>query len=130
MSPEDTFHDLSVILVVDDNPKAGQMVARLLTSAGQHVHLESDPPTAVAWFARNKHRVDLVLVDQLMPVLGGTDVARRLWALRPDVPIFLMSALDRAEIAPVLDELPFRGYLKKPFRGWELHLRVQSVLGV
>lgn len=130
MSPEEISPTLNTILVVDDNPKAGRLVARLLANTSQYVHVESDPTQALAWFARNAHRVDLVLVDQDMPVLSGADVARRVWVLRPDMPIFLMSALERQEVEPLLAAMPFRGYLKKPFRSWELHMRVQSVLGV
>ena len=49
----------------------------------------TDPAEAEAWFARDPMRVDLVVTDQTMPRISGLELARRMNALRPDLPIVL-----------------------------------------
>jgi len=121
--------EVVTILVVDDNVKTAEMVSRMLAAPGRDVQIRLGGEDALAWFARHAGELDLVLMDETMPDLDGHVVAQRMWKARPDLPIFLMSGLEDQEIGPLLQDFPFQGFLKKPFRSWELQLRVQSLLG-
>ncbi len=121
--------DRPTILVIDDTIRTDRLVCDMLADSNRPVHVAIGGNAALDWFQSHAEDVGLVLVDQSMPDLEGTEVAERIWRRRPNLPIFLMSGLEEEEIDPLLSERPFLGFLKKPFRSWELHLRVQSVLG-
>jgi len=129
MIAEETLPDVVTILVVDDNVKTAELVGRMLAAPGREVEIALGGEAALAWFKRRGHDADLVLMDETMPDLEGHFVAERMWAIRPSLPIFLMSGLEDEAIDPLLAGRPFLGFLKKPFRSWELELRVQSILG-
>jgi CheY-like chemotaxis protein len=62
----------------------------LLESAGYNVLIASDGARAIELFSR--HAIDAVVLDYLMPGMDGGEVAARLRAIRPRVPIILYSA--------------------------------------
>src|SRR5262249_14722787 len=64
------------ILVVDDNPDAGDTLARLLELNGHEVRLARDGPTALE--AARDFRPEIVLLDIGLPRMDGYEVARRL----------------------------------------------------
>jgi len=129
MTNAETLLDVVTILVVDDNIKTAEMVGRMLAGPGRDVQITLGGEAALAWFDQHGHETDLVLMDETMPDLDGHIVAARMWQQQPRLPIFLMSGLEDQEIGPLLLDYPFQGFLKKPFRSWELQLRVQSLLG-
>ena len=118
------------ILIVDDNVRTAELVGHMLEGAGRRVQLELGGEAALRWFEEHRDEVAAVVLDEGMPDLDGHVVAEHMWRQRPGLPIFLMSGFDEQEIAPLLSAYPFKGFLKKPFRNWELQLRVQSILGM
>jgi CheY-like chemotaxis protein len=66
-----------------------EFMGELLSGWGCNVVVRNDPADAEAWLARDPARVDLVVTDQTMPKLSGIELARRLRALRGDLPIIL-----------------------------------------
>ncbi len=79
------------IMIVDDEPAIGRSLQILLTRLGYHVVTFSDPERARARFLAAPDEVDLVLSDFQMPGLTGMDLAERLRASRPQLPIFIAS---------------------------------------
>jgi len=77
------------VLVVDDEAIVGELMAELLASRGLDVTVKSDPVEAMRWFDEAPERVDLVLTDQTMPRMTGLELAQRLTAERPDLPVVL-----------------------------------------
>jgi CheY-like chemotaxis protein len=78
------------LLVVDDHPDAGEMLAVLLRCWGHDVELALDGPSALASVERR--RPDLVLLDIGLPGMSGYDVAERLRS-RPELRDVLLVAL-------------------------------------
>ncbi len=77
------------VLVVDDEQMVGEFMGELLSGWGIDATVQHNPAEAEAWFARDPMRVDLVVTDQTMPRISGLELARRMNALRPDLPIVL-----------------------------------------
>ncbi|WP_282204602.1 response regulator transcription factor [Kitasatospora fiedleri] len=116
------------ILVVDDDPTVGEVVAGYLTRAGHLVDRAEDGPRGLDLAER--HRPDLLVLDLMLPGLDGLEVLRRLRARpdRPDLPVVLLTAKgDEADRVLGL-ELGADDYVTKPFSPRELVLRVQSIL--
>ncbi len=98
------------ILVADDEAIVLKIVLRLLEFLKHEVVPAENGEVALAYL-RDHQDVDLVILDQNMPGLTGTDVLERLRAFQPTVPV-LISTGDRAvEISDANAEL-----LEKPYR--------------
>ncbi|MFB7949070.1 response regulator transcription factor [Kitasatospora phosalacinea] len=116
------------ILVVDDDPTVGEVVAGYLTRAGHRVDRAEDGQRGLDLAER--HRPDLLVLDLMLPGLDGLEVLRRLRARpdRADLPVVLLTARgDEADRVLGL-ELGADDYVTKPFSPRELVLRVQSIL--
>jgi len=76
-------------LVVDDKPAVGEFMGELLENWGLDVTLKSNGVEAEALVAADPGNFDLVVTDQTMPKMTGLELARRLMALHPGLPIIL-----------------------------------------
>jgi len=77
------------VLVVDDEPAVGEFMGELLESWGLEVTVKPNGAEAEALFAENPQHFDLVVTDQTMPKMTGTELAQRLMARRPGLPVIL-----------------------------------------
>jgi DNA-binding response OmpR family regulator len=113
------------ILIVEDEPQLRSLLRLYLERAGYAVSDAGDGTAALAAFAA--HRVDLVILDLMLPGMQGEAV---LEALREadDVPILITSAKrsDAERIAGL--RLGADDYLAKPFNPHELTARVAAIL--
>jgi two-component system KDP operon response regulator KdpE len=113
------------ILVVDDEPQLRRALKRALEGHGYAVREAEDGASALAEFQAFKP--DVVLLDLVLPDMGGVDVCRE---LRRDhqTPIIVLSVLgdERTKIA-ALDE-GADDYLTKPFAVGELLARIRVAL--
>lgn len=113
------------VLVVDDDVTIADVVRRYLEHAGHEVLVAGDGPTALQ-LARTEP-VDLVLLDLMLPGMGGLEVCRRLRATTT-VPIVMVTArADESDRITGL-ELGADDYVGKPFSPRELVLRIEAVL--
>jgi DNA-binding response OmpR family regulator len=116
---------IPTILVVDDETTIVEVVKLYLEREGFRVIEALDGPSALAEVERQ--RPDLVVLDLMLPGLGGLDITRRLRA-QGDLPIIVLTARG-AEADRVLGlELGADDYVAKPFSPQELVARVKAVL--
>lgn len=113
------------VLVVDDDPKVRNLLARCLEGEGFTVLLAEDDVQAVDQ-ARNT-RPDLITLDINLGQGDGFDVARKVRAFS-DVPIIMVTGKDDVIDRVVGLELGADDYITKPFHLRELIARVKSVL--
>ena len=89
------------VLFVDDEPALVTLSVRGLTRLGYRVTGCTDAMQALAAFSAQPAGFDVVITDLSMPALSGFALARRVYTLRPDIPVVVMSgyvsAADRAE---------------------------------
>lgn len=100
----------STVLVVDDQPEIGPMAQDMLEPAGHVVLFTSDPLEALRLASHRPGGIDLLLVDVVMPVMDGRELARRMLVFRPDMKVLLMSGYEVAGLA----ETGWT-FIKKPF---------------
>jgi PAS domain S-box-containing protein len=77
------------ILVVDDERPLTELIQELLTSNHYRVSVFNDPQQALQAFRSNPQDFDLLLTDQTMPGINGTELASQMRELRPDLPVVL-----------------------------------------
>ncbi len=118
--------DRPLALVVDDDITVRDVVSRYLDRAGYRVDVAGDGEAALRSVAARVP--DVVVLDLMLPRLGGLEVCRRLRRESIGVPIVMLTALGEEEDRVLGLELGADDYVTKPFSPRELVLRVASVL--
>jgi two-component system phosphate regulon response regulator OmpR len=119
--PDNAAH----ILVVDDDQRIRDLIARFLFEAGYRVSTAADAKAARA--AMRGLSFDLVILDVMMPGESGLELARDLKQISP-VPICMLTALADPEQRIAGLEAGVDDYVGKPFEPRELLLRIQNIL--
>ncbi len=117
--------DKATILVVDDDPKLRELLARYLGEQGYSVVAVGDAPALDAYLAG--HRPDLLILDLMLPGEDGLSIARRLRGAA-GFPIIMLSARGEDIDRIVGLEVGADDYLPKPFNPRELLARIRAVL--
>jgi two-component system OmpR family response regulator len=113
------------VLVVDDDPAIRRGILRLLEAQGLRVTAVADGPAM--WRVLGTGRVDLVLLDVMLPGANGLELLR---TIREEqrAPVLMLSALGAEADRVVGLELGAEDYVCKPFSARELLARVRVVL--
>jgi DNA-binding response OmpR family regulator len=117
--------DSSTILLVDDEDSIQKLLAYPLEREGYRVLQARDGVEALEQFA--SERVDLVVLDIMLPKLDGLEVCKRLRA-ESEVPIIMLTARDDELDKVVGLELGADDYITKPFSIREFRSRVRALL--
>jgi two-component system response regulator RegX3 len=113
------------VLIVEDEESLADPLAFLLRKEGFETVIAGDGPTALTEFDRSG--ADIVLLDLMLPGMGGNDVCKQLRA-RSSVPVIMVTARD-SEIDKVVGlELGADDYVTKPYSARELTARIRAVL--
>jgi DNA-binding response OmpR family regulator len=114
------------ILLIDDEPRIQNFVARGLRAQGYTVDTEGDSGEGLRTALDRPH--DLVILDLLMPGLDGVALLERLIERRPDQAVIVLSAVAEPASKIRCLELGAEDYLAKPFVLDELLARVRARL--
>ena len=113
------------ILLVEDELRIAEVVQSYLERDGYMVVSHVSGEEALADFERR--RADLVVLDLMLPGIGGEDVCRRLREVS-DVPILMLTARDGEEDLLRGLKIGADDYMTKPFSPRELTARVRALL--
>ncbi len=116
------------VLLVEDELSLASMNARRLAELGYQVTAETDPELALERVRAHPDGFDLVITDYLMPRLLGVDLAREIRAVRPDLPVMLLTGFIENLSAEAIGAACVRRVLKKPVTLRELAVAVREVL--
>jgi PAS domain S-box-containing protein len=115
------------ILVVDDEEIIRYLAVDMLTGLGYETVSAADGLEAVNIFEKEKDAIDLVLLDMIMPKLGGVETFRRLRDIDPAVPIVLISGYTKDEAAQELLDEGASSFIQKPYKLEELVGTIQTI---
>ncbi len=110
------------ILVVDDEEGVREVAERILQETGFQTITAADGRRALEIMEKVGAGVTAVLLDLSMPRMGGPETFRRLRALRPELPILMMSGYTEQVVAPQFSTSGpgITGFLQKPFLAEDL----------
>jgi DNA-binding response OmpR family regulator len=115
------------VLVVDDDARSRNAVARLLVEEGYDATVAADGEEAsgllVSWHP------DLVVTDLNMPRLDGHGLLKRVKAVTPGTPVIVMSAGGAADFGSSVGDLGVAGFFAKPLHVDELLARIHDLIG-
>jgi CheY-like chemotaxis protein len=117
------------ILLVEDEPSVRAATRQILARAGYDVMAVATPDEACATFERHPAGVDLLLTDIVMPGMHGPELAERLLATRPDLPVVFVSGHnDVMSGAPTATAR--MAFVPKPFAAAGLIATVERLLAL
>jgi signal transduction histidine kinase/DNA-binding response OmpR family regulator len=118
------------VLVVDDNDLNGDIVARQLASRAATVELLRNPLDALERVANatNEPRFDVALLDYCMPEMDGVELARRLRAMVPSLPLVLLTSAASRGDAERFRQAGFSSWLSKPARADRIEAALLSAM--
>ena len=114
------------LLLVEDEQKVASFVARGLAEEKFAVDVAADGQSGLD--LATTYHYDLVILDLMLPRLGGTEVLRRLRAQDTHVPVLILTARDAVADKVGNFEVGADDYLTKPFAFAELLVRVKALL--
>jgi PAS domain S-box-containing protein len=116
------------ILLVDDEELVRDLGARILSKAGYNVISASDGKEALELFQANKEGISVVILDLIMPQLGGKQCLDRMLAISPTVKVLIASGHLPSDTTREALASNARGFVDKPYDMRQLLEIVRSVL--
>jgi len=118
--PESYPTGTGTILLADDEEMIRKTAGALLERLGYTVLPARDGLEALEIFKARKDEIGIVLMDMIMPKLGGRQTFEELRTLDATIPIVICSGFSKAEDLEALKEKGISGFLQKPFRHAQL----------
>ena len=116
------------ILLVDDNPDACAMAARLLWAWGYQVDVAEDGPTALKLVDQKSY--GLAIIDYQMPGMNGVELFRRMRQLRPEITGVFLTGYTTIDVVYPAIEAGILHVLPKPVDFKELMPLIEQYVGV
>ena len=116
------------ILLVDDEPQIVVMEKQMLEKLGYRVTTQTSSTEALDMFADQPDQFDLVITDMTMPQMAGDQMARRIWDIRPGIPVILCTGYNEMMSEDKAIALGIRKFILKPIDKDELAMAIRSAL--
>lgn len=119
------------ILLVDDDKMIRDVTGAMLKRVGYDVMTGQSGEEALVVYRANRERIDLVIVDMIMPEMSGGEVIDKLRAVNPAVRVILSSGYSlNGEAKGIMDRGDAQAFIQKPFQIQELADKIQEALSV
>jgi CheY-like chemotaxis protein/two-component sensor histidine kinase len=112
--------DGQTVMIVDDEKPLVALAEEILAELGYEPVGFNTSMAALDAFREAPQRFDIVLTDETMPQIVGTDLAREIRLLRPDIPIVLMSGYSGAPLDERARAVGIREVLRKPLQSKDI----------
>jgi PAS domain S-box-containing protein len=117
------------LMIVDDEPQLVELAEEVVARLGYEPVGFVSSTAALQAFLVDPQRFDVVLTDEMMPDLAGTELAREIRVLRPSIPILLMSGRAVPSVVDRAAEVGVDEVLRKPLHRREIAESLARVLG-
>lgn len=116
------------VLLVDDEEMLRNVVSRMLRRMDYEVVTASNGQEAVDHYRQHADEIDLVVLDMMMPVMGGRDCFRALKSMDPEVKVLLSTGSALEGQAQEIMAEGVLGFVQKPYRMDELGKQVRQIM--
>ncbi len=116
------------VLLVDDEEMIIDVAGQMIQNFGYHVMTAASGKEAVDVYKKNRDRIDMVILDMVMPEMSGEDAYDNLKEIDPDIKVLLSSGYSiDGRAAKILDR-GCNGFIQKPFDMKRLSTKIVEVL--
>ena len=116
------------ILLVDDEEIIIDVGRQMLEKLGYNVLVARNGTEAIDLYRRHVGKVDLVLLDVVMPEMDGQETFERLRAMTPDLKVLLASGYSQDRRVTAILELGCNGFIQKPFNLKQLSRKIKGII--
>lgn len=116
------------ILFVDDEKEITFMGKRMLESLGYNVEIKSGGSSALEEFKKDPKKYDLLVTDQAMPRMQGTELIRKIKRLRSDIKTIIITGFEESVPKSAPEDLGIEAVINKPIILSEFSKLIQKVL--
>lgn len=122
------LHGTETILIVDDEEIVLDVSREMLSSMGYDVIIAEGGKGALEIFKKDKDKITLVILDMIMPDVGGSHVYDVLKEIKPDVKVLLSSGYSIDGQASEIMSRDCDGFIQKPFSMTQLSKKIRKIL--
>ena len=112
----DDYHGTEGILLVDDEEVIRNMCKALLEDLGYNIFTAENGLKAIEIFTKYQNDISVVILDVVMPVMGGMECLKELKAINPDIKIIMASGFSRSETSSDFIHNGATDFIDKPYR--------------
>ncbi len=121
--------ETGAVLLVDDEEVVLKVGQELLEAIGYRVLTAKDGKDAIRVYKENRDKIDIVLLDMVMPNMGGGETYDRLKEINPNIKVVLLSGYTIEGEATNILKRGCNGFIQKPFNMSKLSKKIEKILG-
>jgi CheY-like chemotaxis protein len=118
-----------MILLVDDEPDIIKICGEVLGTLGYDVLGASNGKEAIETFHKDYDKIDLVILDMILPDMDGGETYKRLKQINPDIKVLISSGSDINGKAKEILSHGCHGFIQKPYDLFDLSKKLTEILG-
>ncbi|MBC8246916.1 MAG: response regulator [Deltaproteobacteria bacterium] len=126
--PEEILRGTETVLIADDEGVVIDIGQQLLKKMGYKVLTARSGKQTVEIYTKNKNEIDIVILDMIMPGMGGGETFDRLKVIKPDIKVLLSSGYSINSRAAEILKRGCNGFIQKPFNIKELSKKLRDIL--
>jgi DNA-binding NtrC family response regulator len=116
------------ILVAEDNEEIRILISAILTNYGYNIIIAADGEEAILKFAKNKNKIDLAIIDGIMPKKSGKEVFKEIKIIKSKIKAIILSGYteDMLNFSEIADENVV--FIQKPVLPSDILKKVREIL--
>jgi signal transduction histidine kinase/CheY-like chemotaxis protein len=126
--PAEILQGEETLLFVDDEDMIIDVGKPMLEKMGYKVFIAHDGKEAIEVYNKNKGDIDMVVLDMIMPDMGGSEAYDRLKQINPSIKVLLSSGYSIDGLASEILKRGCDGFIQKPFHMKELSQKLREIL--
>jgi len=124
----DVLEGTETVLLVDDEDMILEVGKEMVSTLGYNVMLAGSGKEAIELYKRNEDKIDIVVLDMIMPDMGGGEVYDRLKEVNPHIKALLSSGYSIDGQASEILQRGCSGFIQKPFNMKQLSSKLRRIL--
>jgi PAS domain S-box-containing protein len=126
--PKKALNGQGAVLIVDDEKPVLEVGAEMLKAIGYKVFKAQNGRAAIELYKEYQYQIDLVILDMILPDLGGGQIFDLLKGINPSVAVILSSGYSIEGRATDILNRGCKGFIQKPFSMEELAEKIKSII--
>jgi two-component system cell cycle sensor histidine kinase/response regulator CckA len=128
--PDKIVKGKETILFVDDERTVIEGCGGMLNKMGYNVSIARSGKEALEIYKRNSDKIDMVILDMIMPEMSGGETYDRLKEMAPDIKVLLASGHSIKGHATEILKRGCKGFIQKPFNMEALSIKIREILDI
>jgi PAS domain S-box-containing protein len=125
---EELFRGIETLLLVDDEDMIVDVGCGIIEKLGYKSLTAKSGEEAIGIYKKNHDKIDMVIIDMIMPDMDGGETYDKLKEINPDVKVLLSSGYSINGQATEILERGCNGFIQKPFNMADLSKKIREIL--